>query len=208
MSPQFVIDFDDLPHFSTGLEPNDTDTPPIFNPYRKLYFEGHFGYVPPPTDPFQPHSPPQLAVYREEGLNITPALDNTGERGSPDAGLLLIGEIGAGPRAYDSAYWIDAYSAWLGCANSGPNDCTITVQGYVSGDETSLVTQEFTQPSCPGQKNCLLTLVEFGNGFRALTGLQIIATVDSKPVDWYLDDLALEWSNNTCAAQMKRSSSE
>ena len=208
MSPQFVIDFDDLPHFSTGSEPNDTDTPPIFNPYRKLYFEEHFGYVPPPTDPFPPHSPPQLAVYREEDPNVTVALDNTGETGSPDAGLLLIGEIGAGPRAYDSAYWIDAYSAWLGCANSGPDDCIITVQGYIYGDNTSLVTQDFTQPPCPGLKNCSLALVEFGDGFRALTGLQIIATVDSNPVDWYMDDLALGWSNNTCAAQLERSSSE
>lgn len=208
MSPQLVIDFDDLPHFSTGSVSNDMDTPPIFNPYRKLYFEEHFGYVPLPTDPFPPHSPPQLAVYREEDLNVTVALENKGETGSPDAGLLLIGEIGAGPRAYDSAYWIDAYSTWLGCANSGPDDCFITVQGYVYGDNTSLVTQDFSQPPCPGLKNCSLALVEFGDGFRALTGLQIIATVDSNPVDWYMDDLVLGWSNNTCAAQMERSSSK
>ena len=43
-SSKFTIDFDDLPSFSTGSD--DTDIPPIFNPYRKLYWEGQFGYVP------------------------------------------------------------------------------------------------------------------------------------------------------------------
>ena len=199
VSPRFVVDFDDLPHFSTGSDPNDTDTPPIFNPYRKLYWEEHFGYVPPPTDPFPPHSPPQLAVYQEAGFNINP---------SPDAGLELVGEIGAGSRAADSAYWIDANSAWLGCANSGPGDCYIEARGYAYGSNESIISQSFRQPPCPGLKNCSLALVEFAGGFRGLSGLQIIATVADEPVTWYMDDLSLGWSNNTCAAQLERSSSE
>ena len=199
VSPRFVVDFDDLPHFSTGSDPNDTDTPPIFNPYRKLYWEEHFGYVPPPTDPFPPHSPPQLAVYQEAGLAIN---------SSPDAGLELVGGIGAGSRAADSAYWIDAYSAWLGCANSGPDDCYIEVRGYTYGSNESSISQSFRQPPCPGLKNCSLALVEFASGFSGLSGLQIIATVADEPVTWYMDDLSLGWSNNTCAAQLERSSSE
>ncbi|KAK0517443.1 hypothetical protein JMJ35_000598 [Cladonia borealis] len=199
VSPRFVIDFDDLPSFSTGSDPNDTDAPPIFNPYRKLYWEEHFGYVPPPTDPFPPHSPPQLAVYQEAGLNIN---------SSPDAGLELVGEIGAGPRAADSAYWIDAYSAWLGCANSGPGNCKIEATGYAYGSNESIISQSFTQPPCPGLKNCSLALVEFAGGFSGLSGLQIIATVAGEPVTWYMDDLSLGWSNNTCAAHLERSSSE
>ena len=197
--PRFVVDFDDLPHFSTGSDPSDTDGPPIFNPYRKLYWEEHFAYVPPPTDPFPPHSPPQLAVYQEASLTISP---------SPDTGLELVGEIGAGSRASDSAYWIDAYSAWLGCANSGPDYCHIEVRGYAYGMTESIVAQSFTQPPCPGLKNCSLALVEFPSGFSRLSGLQIIATVADKPVTWYMDDLSLGWSNNTCAAQLERSSSE
>ena len=173
--------------------------PPIFNPYRKLYWEEHFGYIAPPTDPFPPHSPPQLAVYQEAGLNIN---------SSPDAGLELVGEIGAGPRAADSAYWIDAYSAWLGCENIGPGDCNIEVKGYAYGSNESIFSQSFTQPPCPGLKNCSLALVEFGGGFTGLSGLQIIATVADEPVTWYMDDLYLGWSNNTCAAQLERSSSE
>ena len=192
----FTIDFDDLPHFSTG--PTDTDVPPIFNPYRKLFFDGNFGYVPPPSDPFPPHSPPQLAIYREgEGAGVT---------GSPDEGLELNGEIGAGPRALDSAYWIDASSAWLGCNNGGQADCTITINGYTNGSTVPIVTQTVTQPPC--LKNCSLALVKFHEDFVGLTGLQILAAVADRPVTWYMDDLSLAWTNNTCAAQLERSSAE
>ncbi|KAM0800859.1 hypothetical protein BDR22DRAFT_237313 [Usnea florida] len=196
-SADFVIDFDDLPAFSAG--PGDTDIPPIFNPYHKLFFQEYFGYVPPPSDPFPPISPPQLAVYRA---------NDSGATASPGAGLELTGEIGSGPRASNSAYWIDAYSAYLGCTNSGPNDCSITVKGYQNSSAFSYITQGFTQSPCPEMKNCSLALVELADGFRNLTGLQIIATVGGTPVDWYMDNLSLGWSNNTCAAQLERSSQE
>jgi len=196
-SAMFTVNFDDLPFFSTVSD--DADVPPIFNPYRKLYWEGHFGYVPPPTDPFPPHSPPQLAVYRANNVDVD---------GSSDAGLELTGEVGAGPRADNNAYWIDAYSAWLGCANSGPDDCNITINGYANAGSVAAVTQTITQPPCLGLKDCSLALVAFNAGFRGLDGLQIVASVDSKAVDYYMDDLQLGWSNNSCAAQQLRSSSE
>lgn len=168
------------------------------NPYYKLFFEAGFGYVPPPSDPFPPTSLPQLAVYRKY---------NKADLGlSPDAELQLPGEIGAGPRASESAYWIDAYSAYLGCNNSGPAGCTITVNGYNHASRIPQVTQTTTQPACPGLVNCFWKFVEFSEEFRDLSGIQFLATVGGKPVDWYMDDLALGWSNNTCAAQFKRAS--
>ena len=221
------------------------DIPPIFNPYHKLFFQQYFGYVPPPSDPFPPISPPQLAVYRadDSGATASPGagvriffliqghsmsrarrfflvltlwaisiLRVFRSRGSADSEILqleLTGEIGSGPRASsDSAYWIDAYSAYLGCTNPGPNDCSITVKGYQNSSAFSYITQGFTQPPCLEMKNCSLALVELADGFRNLTGLQIIATVGGTPVDWYMDNLSLGWSNNTCAAQLKRSSQE
>ena len=194
----FTVGFDDLPHFSTGS--GDTDVPPIFNPYRKLFFDGSFGYVPPPTDPFPPHSPPQLAIHRVDA--------GTSVAGSPESGLERDGEIGAGPRASDSAYLIDAYSVWFGCSNSGPSNCTITVNGYTNETAVPSVTQTVTQSPCPGLKNCSLALVEFHEDFQSLTGLQILAAVAGKPVTYYMDDLALAWSNNTCAAHSERASAE
>lgn len=191
-----VTKFDDLPHFSTTGD--EVHIPPIFNPYRKLYFEDHYGYVPPPSDPFPPVSPPQLAVYRaNQGLNVD---------GSPDAGLESVGEFGAGPRASDSAYWIDAFSLWLGCENAGPSDCIITINGYDSAHSTRAVSKTVIQPPCPGLLNCKLALVELTDDFRNLAGIQILAAVDRKLTAYYIDDVSLGWSNNTCAAQDKRSS--
>jgi len=156
--------------------------------------------VPPPTDPFPPISPPQLAVYRVD--------NNTNVDGSPDAGAESIGEFGAGPRSSESAYWIDAYSAYLGCSNAGPRDCTITINGYDAVSSTRAVYQTVTQPPCHGLKNCTLALVEFSAGFRNLSGIQILAAVNDRPVTWYMDDLQLGWSNNTCAAATERASAE
>ena len=120
----------------------------------------------------------------------------------------LPGEIGSGPRDSESAYWIDAYSAYLGCTNAGPDDCSISVKGFQNSSLFSTISQGFTLPPCPGMKNCSLALVEFADGFRNLNGLQITARVGTTRVDWYMDNLSLGWSNNTCAAQLERSSQE
>lgn len=40
--------------------------------------------------------------------------------------------------------------------------------------------------------------------FRSLTGLEFIATIGGTPVTWFMDDLRLGWSNNTCAAGLRR----
>ncbi|KAL8775118.1 MAG: hypothetical protein Q9209_000597 [Squamulea sp. 1 TL-2023] len=194
---RFTIDFDDLPHFSADA--SNTDIPPIFNPYRKLYFNGGFGYVPPPEDPFAPISPPQLAVYNYHTDSSTSQ--------SVDAGLELHGELGAGPRFSKSAYWIDAYSAWIGCANSGPTDCRIDLIGY-DAFNTPIAMQTLLQPPCPGLVDCKLAQITFSNQFRDLAGLQILAYVNKTPITFYMDDLSLGWSNNTCEAQIERSSAQ
>ena len=82
------------------------------------------------------------------------------------------------------------------------------VKGYQNSDMFSYITQGFMLPPCAGMMNCSLALVELADGFRNLTGLQIIATVGTTAVDWYMDNLSLGWSNNTCAAQLERSSQE
>ncbi|KAL8745194.1 MAG: hypothetical protein Q9190_002650 [Brigantiaea leucoxantha] len=194
--PATTSKFDDLPHFSTFA--GNTDVPPIFSPYRKLFFSGGYGYVPPPSDPYPPISPPQLAVFTSYG-NISSS--------STDSGPELDGEIGAGPRASDNAYWVDAFSAWIGCANGGPSKCQINILGYDALD-TRIASQSVTQPPCPGLENCTLSQIYFTAQFRELAGIQIEAFVDEKPVTFYMDNLNLGWSNNSCAAQLERSSTE
>ncbi|KAL8997897.1 MAG: hypothetical protein Q9188_006215 [Gyalolechia gomerana] len=194
---RFTINFDDLPHFSTTSP--SSDVPPIFNPYRKLFFNGGYGYAPPPEDPYTPISPPQLAVYNYHNDSVPTQ--------SISAGLELHGEIGAGPRVNESAYWIDAYSTWIGCANAGPGECRIDFIGY-DRFNTPIATQTLLQPPCPGLVECKLAHVAFTDHFRDLAGLQILAFVNQTPVTFYMDDLGLGWSNNTCAAQLERSSGE
>ena len=155
--------------------------------------------MPPPSDPYPPVSPPQLAVYRANaGLNVD---------GDPDAGLELIGEFGAGPRASESAYWFDAYSLWIGCQNEGPSDCNITINGYNNATSIRVASQTVIQSPCAGLINCKLAFVELTNAFRNLSGIQILPAVNRTLTAYYLDDVSLAWSNNTCAAQLERSSS-
>lgn len=151
--------------------------------------------MPPPEDPYAPISPPQLAVYNYHNDSQT----------SIDAGLELHGEIGAGPRVSENAYWIDAYSTWIGCANGGPSQCTIDFIGYDQFG-ASIAQQSLQQPACPGLINCKLAQVKLTNQFRDLAGLQILAYVNETPITFYMDDLQLGWSNNTCAAQYERAS--
>ena len=151
--------------------------------------------MPPPTDPFPPISGKQLAVYHADDVNVD---------GSPDAGLELYGEFGSGPRAKESAYWIDAYSVYLGCSNAGPSDCVITINGYETAHSIRVAFQTVTQRPCPGLINCKLAKVSFNENFRNLSGIQIIAAVDRRPTTWYMDDLELGWSSNTCEATTER----
>ena len=162
-----------------------------------MWWDDHFGYVPPPADPYLPHSGRQLAVWRYENENVD---------ASRDAGLESPGEFGAGPREGVAAYWIDGISAWLGCENGGPTDCTMYINGYVNGSSTLVAHQVVTIPTCPGGAGCHLQPIQFGSDFRGLDGIQILAAVGEETVSWYMDDLVLAWSNNSCEAQLLRSS--
>ena len=93
---------------------------------------------------------------------------------------------------------------YLGCKNAGPADCVIYINGYIDGKATRVASQTVVQPPCPALKNCALSLVQFGADFRRLTGVQILASVDRGAITWYMDNLQLGWSNNSCAAQAER----
>jgi hypothetical protein len=120
------------------------------------------------------------------------------------------GMFGAGDNYANSAFWFNAESAWIGCENPGPGLTLLTVSGYRFISEaqgTGLkVRQNFYQPPCAAQKNCPLLPLDFGPNFTNLSALQIEATLhgSSVPVTWYMDDLQLTWSNNSCEAIQER----
>ncbi len=105
-------------------------------------------------------------------------------------------------------YWIDAYGASMGCDNRGPEDCIITFTGFTlsesSNEEVNTVSTNVTIPPCPGLRECVLTPVSLGDGFKGLTGLRVVAHVAEKSVIWFMDDVKLAWTNNTCAAGIQR----
>lgn len=129
---------------------------------------------------------------------------------SPRIGHMQPGEVGDGPYDSSSAYWLNAYGAWLGCDNSGPAPCVFNVTGYTwdaaAQQEVPAYNTEYNLPGCPSFKDCQLQHVSFPPSFVNLTGIQIQASVDGQQRMFFMDDLALGWSNNTCAAGLQRES--
>ncbi|OJD15629.1 hypothetical protein AJ78_04121 [Emergomyces pasteurianus Ep9510] len=199
-SGEFTMDFDDLPRYSLSNN-NTASFPPIFNPYNHLFFSDGWSYGPPPTEPYPPASNPHIGIYVPD--------KNKDNRGSPYAGLLSGGEFGAGPRSSLNTFWFDAYSAYFGCDNGSANTtCAVTVSAVrystKTNAEEAAETRKFTLPPCPGYKNCTLSPLDFGDSFRGISGLQFSASVQDKPVILFVDDIKMNWYNNTCAAGLER----
>ena len=87
----------------------------------------------------------------------------------------------------------------------------MVVSGYTwnkfAKTEMLSFTQNETIPACPGLKNCQLHEVTFPTSFRGLTGLQMRAYVGNEQKMFFMDNLALHWTNTSCAAGMQRQSS-
>ena len=118
------------------------------------------------------------------------------------------GEIGDGIYETSSAFWFNATSAYLGCDNGGPENCTMVFNAYTwspsSGAEILTYSQNATLPPCPNFSNCRLQQVSFPPSFTGLSGLQIRAFVGNEERMFFMDDLALGWYNNTCDAGLMR----
>jgi hypothetical protein len=193
----FTLTFDDLPSFtpSNGNRTDVTDYPPVTasHPYHHLTFDSGYVYAPRPVEPYTAHSQPNVAVFLTNSTGMS-AGTHPGEIGDADYDSL-------------SAFWFDAISAWFGCDNKGPECCTLVMSAYTWSDaaKTEIVaaTQNATIEPCDGS-DCQLERITFPTSFRGLSGLQIQAYVDNERKMFMMDDLALGWSNNTCAAGMTR----
>ena len=122
------------------------------------------------------------------------------------------GEISDGPYESNSAFLFDATSAYFGCDNRGPNPCTLVFTGYTYDqnlhNEVASYSQNATIPACPSSSGCPLQHVMFPQSFRDLSGLQIQAFVGGQERMFFMDNLAMAWANNTCAAGMARQSAQ
>ncbi|KAK5725681.1 hypothetical protein LTR15_003871 [Elasticomyces elasticus] len=193
----FTMDFDNLPNFQPNSK-RATDirqAPPVPNPYHHLTFSDGYVYAPQPSEPYLPSSEPHLAVFLANGTGVT-------------ARSVQPGEIGDGPYESNSAFWFDAFSAMMGCDNAGPDPCTIVFTGYTysaaAKDEIATYTQNATIAPCPALNNCPLQPVSFPTSFRSLSGVRMQAFVGNEERMFFLDDMELGWSNNTCQAGLTR----
>jgi hypothetical protein len=199
-SGNFTLNFDDTTVSSTGDK--------IFaatglrNPYHHLFYANGYTYVPDKWEPFPAISQPNIAMF----LPLTGKLLTN----QPFSGTLLPGEIGAGPRASVSAYWFNAHSGHFGCALNGVTPCLLRISGYrydaTLKEEVLVAEQNATIPACRGYIGCHLTQVLFNDQFYALSGIQFNAfTVGlGIPQVHMMDDLQMEWYNNTCSAGILR----
>lgn len=199
-SGNFTLSFDDTtvgPHESNPLIVNG-----MHNPYHHLFYANGFTYAPDDWEPYPAISQPNIAMFLPLAGRLLPNTRFTG--------TLLPGEIGAGPRASVTAYWFNAYSGYFGCALSGLTPCTLRISGYrydgVMKQEVLVAEQNVTLPACWAYINCRLTQVFFNDQFRALSGIQFNAFTYSLgiPQVHMMDDLQMEWYNNSCSAGILR----
>ncbi|KAF2012127.1 hypothetical protein BU24DRAFT_495201 [Aaosphaeria arxii CBS 175.79] len=196
----FTLNFDD-----TTVRRGDNNTivaTGMINPYHHLFYSNGLTYIPDKWGAYRAVSQPNIAMFLPLNGKLLP--DNAA------AGTLLEGEIGAGPRASVNAYWFNARSGYFGCSLSGISPCALRISGYrfdpILQREVKVAEQNVTIPACWGFVGCQLTRVFFSDRFRGLSGIQFKAYTYNLgiPQVYMLDDLAMEWYNNSCAAGVMR----
>ncbi|KAI5199965.1 hypothetical protein E4T39_05966 [Aureobasidium subglaciale] len=202
----FTLNWEDGPDFA-----EHSAGPPIFNPYHHMYFSNGFVYAAPGSDPFGPStSDRRLVMFKA---------NDTGDSDNHNEGGQLPGELGAGIRRSSNAFWFNAYSAQLGCDYESNASCTLQITGLVYQNETKTEVAAYHQtvrlPPCspsigdPLMINCQLTEVLFAQSMQGLSGLRVQACSDAGTArSWFMGDLALGWTNNTCAAGLLRGRSQ
>ncbi|KAF7874598.1 uncharacterized protein EAF02_008575 [Botrytis sinoallii] len=204
----FVLTFDDVPPSSvSNASDTDVQPEPLFNPYHQFLFSDGFTVIPPPKRlPFLPSSKPLLLEFT---TNFQ-ANSSDRKRGPNTADHSFSGQIRSGDERHTGCFNFNLYGASLGCDSTGPS-CDFTFTGYkydVASQKTSQVTQQIIHvPACPELANCVLTTVDLEPSFRNLTYFLMSATVAGEPKLWWMDDLRLGWSDNSCAMGLYRQNS-
>jgi hypothetical protein len=101
------------------------------------------------------------------------------------------------------------YGASFGCDSLGP-PCDFTFTGYqlnkTRGPDQQVAIQDIAVPACKALAGlkCQLVPVTLDNTFQDLDKVRINVTVAGTPKIWWMDDLQLGWTNNTCATGLCR----
>ncbi|KAF8855406.1 hypothetical protein BDZ45DRAFT_676177 [Acephala macrosclerotiorum] len=183
---------------------NTTDPEPVFSPYHQFDFSDGWVIVPPPTDPYLPSSPPLLTEFIPN-FNLT---TSTSQSGPNSAEFGYSGDIGSADHGSLGCFSFNVYGASFGCDSTGP-DCVFSFTGfrYENGVATSVVSENSAITACPALANCDLVPITLSPAFQDLDVIRINVTVAGEPKIWWMDDLKLGWTDNSCSAGMCRSGS-
>jgi len=161
--------------------------------------------VPPPKAPYLPSSKPLLVEFLTQSDIDSTRDDNLRAPGAYGA----TGEIGIGPNLSWGCYSFDAVAASVGCDSLGaPCDWQFTGVTYdvAADDYSEVITQRLSTPSCLEGADCPLTNIVFLDSFANIQSLRINVTVAGVPKIWWMDDLKLDWADNSCEAGLCRAS--
>lgn len=145
-----------------------------------------------------------LQFQTQSDVNVT-RNDNFPAQGEYGA----TGEIGNGEYLRFGCYSFDAVAASVGCDSLGP-DCEWQFTGVTynaaTGDYDEPYTQFATTPGCPAGENCALTDFVFLQNFKNIQSLRVNVTAEGVPKIWWMDDLQMKWSDDSCKAGNCRAS--
>ncbi|CZT50019.1 uncharacterized protein RSE6_10937 [Rhynchosporium secalis] len=193
----FVLNFDDIPPLSISNDSTFAQAQPLFSPYHHFDFSRGFTVGPPPVDPFVPESKPLLAEF-------TPYIGLSNDDGDSASGYMGNVDHGA-----TSCFSFNFYGASFGCDSLGP-DCHFNFTGYSynAADQSTkpVVSEQKVISACPTLKSldCVLTPVTLSPSFEKLDSIRIDVTVNDVPKIWWMDNVRLGWSDNTCEKGMCR----
>jgi len=153
---------------------------------------------------YTPSSGNRMIEFQAAGVD--PSDSATGLGG---INLGTTGEFGNGYTESLGCFNFNAYSASLGCDSQSP-PCLFQISGVrydaATQTEQTVTTRVVPISACPGTSNCPLIPVMFDNSFTNLTGVRINATVDGVAKSWWMDDVSLGWSDDSCDADFCRDS--
>ncbi|KAE8444646.1 hypothetical protein EG329_014394 [Mollisiaceae sp. DMI_Dod_QoI] len=203
----FTLSFDDIPPLSVSNQSANAVNPePVFSPYHQFDFSNGFDVVPPPTEQYNPSSPPLLVEFIP---NFNLSTSNS-QSGPNSAEFGWSGDIGNADHGVLGCFSFNVYGASFGCDSDGP-DCVFSFTGFRYDPATHLtnpvVTDTHTIQACPTIAHCQLIPIALDSAFQDLDKIRINVTVAGEPKLWWMDDLRLGWTDNSCSQGLCRQGS-
>ena len=116
--------------------------------------------------------------------------------------------ISLGPQKSNPCFRFNYYGSHLKCVSNG-TECVFNITGlrynYNSSQEDVSISQTLRVPACSREpENCYPPPVKL-HGFKHLTSIDISMAAEDEGRPWWMGDISLGWSDDTCEAATCRS---